>query len=55
MPCLRDGFLPKRTPEELAALLARKATEDAVAVREFAANPEITDGIIGFHAQQARP
>jgi HEPN domain-containing protein len=38
---------------ELAALLARKAQEDAVAVRELAANPEIADGIIGFHAQQA--
>jgi HEPN domain-containing protein len=43
------------TPESanLAALLARKAREDATAVREFAANPEISDGIIGFHAQQA--
>jgi HEPN domain. len=38
---------------ELAALLARKAREDAVAVREFAGNPEIADGIVGFHAQQA--
>lgn len=45
--------MPKRTPEELAALLARKAEEDATAVRELAANPEIADGIIGFHAQQA--
>lgn len=42
-------------PEDagLAARLARKAQEDATAVREFAANPEISDGIIGFHAQQA--
>lgn len=38
---------------DLAALLARKAQEDATAVREFAANPQISDGIIGFHAQQA--
>ena len=45
--------MPKRTPEELAALLARKAEEDATAVRELVANPEIADGIIGFHAQQA--
>jgi hypothetical protein len=37
----------------LAALLARKAGEDATAVREFAGNPEISDGILGFHAQQA--
>ncbi len=36
-----------------ARVLARKADEDATAVREFAANPEIADGIIGFHAQQA--
>lgn len=40
-------------PAELAALLARKAQEDATAVREFAANPQIADSIIGFHAQQA--
>ncbi len=39
-------------PAELAALLARKAQEDATAVREFAANPQIADSIIGFHAQQ---
>jgi HEPN domain len=38
---------------ELAALLARKAQEDAIAVREFGGNPEIADGVIGFHAQQA--
>jgi len=40
-------------PDELAALLARKATEDAVALREFAANTEIADSVLGFHAQQA--
>jgi HEPN domain-containing protein len=45
--------LSERENSELAALLARKAKEDATAVREFAANPEIADGIIGFHAQQA--
>jgi len=45
--------LSKRDDAGLAALLARKAGEDATAVREFAANPEISDGIIGFHAQQA--
>ncbi|HWC49872.1 MAG TPA: HEPN domain-containing protein [Solirubrobacterales bacterium] len=39
--------------EGLAALLARKAQEDATAVREFGGNSEIADGIIGFHAQQA--
>jgi HEPN domain-containing protein len=45
--------LSKREDADLADLLARKAGEDATAVREFAANPEISDGIIGFHAQQA--
>lgn len=45
--------MSKREDADLAALLARKAREDATAVREFAANPEISDGIIGFHAQQA--
>jgi HEPN domain-containing protein len=43
----------RREPAELAALLARKASEDATAVREFAGNSEISDEIVGFHAQQA--
>jgi HEPN domain-containing protein len=38
---------------DLSTLLARKAQEDATAVREFGDNQEIADGIIGFHAQQA--
>lgn len=41
-------------PAERAALLLRKAAEDALAVREFAANSDVGDGIIGFHAQQER-
>jgi HEPN domain-containing protein len=45
--------LPERDPAELAALLARKAQGDATAARKFAADPEIADDIIGFHAQQA--
>jgi HEPN domain-containing protein len=45
--------LSRDEQSELADLLARKAQEDATAVREFAENPEIADGIIGFHAQQA--
>jgi HEPN domain-containing protein len=51
--CERAVSSPRREPAELAALLSRKASEDATAVREFAANPEISDEIIGFHAQQA--
>ena len=43
------------TPEgtHKAAVLLRKAKADAIAVRELAGNPEITDEIVGFHAQQA--
>lgn len=47
------GSSQELDPDELAALLARKATEDAVALREFAANTEIADTVLGFHAQQA--
>lgn len=52
-PSARGGSLPERNPEELAARLVRKAREDATAVREFGANPQIADSIVGFHAQQA--
>lgn len=45
--------LPELEPDQLAAILARKATEDAVALRELEGNPEIADSILGFHAQQA--
>jgi HEPN domain-containing protein len=43
------------TPESAgrADVLARKAKADAIAVRELAGNPDITDEILGFHAQQA--
>lgn len=44
---------PELEPSKLAAILARKANEDAVALREFEGNPEIADSILGFHAQQA--
>lgn len=44
---------PELEPRELAAILAQKATEDAVALREFAGNADIADSILGFHAQQA--
>jgi HEPN domain-containing protein len=44
---------PRREPSELAALYSRKAGNDATAAREFADNPDISDEIIGFHAQQA--
>jgi len=45
--------LSRREPAELGALYARKASNDATAAREFANNSEISDEIIGFHAQQA--
>jgi HEPN domain-containing protein len=44
---------PELEPDQLAAILARKAAEDAVALRELEGNPEIADSILGFHAQQA--
>jgi HEPN domain-containing protein len=44
---------PELEPSQLAAILARKATEDAVALSEFEANSNIADSILGFHAQQA--
>jgi HEPN domain-containing protein len=44
---------PRREPSDLAALYSRKASNDATAAREFAGNTEISDEIIGFHAQQA--
>jgi HEPN domain-containing protein len=45
--------LPADELAEASRTLARKAAEDATAVREFAAHPHISDEIIGFHAQQA--
>jgi HEPN domain-containing protein len=51
--CGLDESLSRDEQTELAALLARKAQEDATAVREFGDNSGIADGIIGFHAQQA--
>jgi len=44
---------PEPDLSETSRILLKKAEEDATAVREFAANPEISDSIIGFHAQQA--
>lgn len=44
---------PELEPGQLATILARKASEDAMALREFESNPEIADSILGFHAQQA--
>lgn len=38
---------------EVSRTLARKAKSDATAAREFVGNSDITDEIIGFHAQQA--
>jgi HEPN domain-containing protein len=44
---------PEGELQTTSRILARKAEEDATAVREFAGNLEISDSIIGFHAQQA--
>jgi HEPN domain-containing protein len=45
--------LPEPDRGNIAAVLARKAEEDAIAVREFAGNDRVADSLIGFHAQQA--
>ncbi len=44
---------PQGDLDATSLILARKAEEDATAVREFAGNLDIADSIIGFHAQQA--
>jgi HEPN domain-containing protein len=44
---------PQADLSETSRILLKKAEEDAIAVREFARNPDIGDSIIGFHAQQA--
>lgn len=45
--------MSEREPRAEAAILARKAGDDAKAMRLLAPDPEISDEIIGFHAQQA--
>lgn len=44
---------PEGDLAEASRTLFRKARGDAAAARDLAANPEIPDEIIGFHAQQA--
>lgn len=45
--------MPERDPKAEAAVLARKAADDATAMQLLASNQEISDEIVGFHAQQA--
>lgn len=45
--------MSERDPKAEAAVLARKAADDAKAMQLLAPNQEISDEIIGFHAQQA--
>jgi HEPN domain-containing protein len=45
--------LPERDPRAEAEVLVRKAKDDANAMRLLAPDAEISDEIIGFHAQQA--
>jgi HEPN domain-containing protein len=53
MRCEKAVSSSRREPADLAALYSKKASNDATAAREFADNSEISDEIIGFHAQQA--
>jgi HEPN domain-containing protein len=45
--------LSERDPRAEAEVLIRKADDDANAMRLLALNAEISDEIVGFHAQQA--
>jgi HEPN domain-containing protein len=45
--------LPSPEQVEYAGLLVRKAENDARACRSLAADPSISDDVIGFHAQQS--
>lgn len=45
--------MSEREPRAEAVVLARKAEDDAKAMRWLASEPGISDEIIGFHAQQA--
>ena len=51
--CTEAVSLSERDPKAEAAVLARKAEDDARAMQLLAPNQEISDEIIGFHAQQA--
>jgi HEPN domain-containing protein len=51
--CTKAVSLSERDPKAEAAVLARKAEDDAKAMQLLAPNQEISDEIIGFHAQQA--
>jgi hypothetical protein len=51
--CSGAAFLSERDPRAEAEVLVRKARDDANAVRLLAADTEISDEIVGFHAQQA--
>lgn len=46
---------PSHSPErvEVAELLARRAAGDLKAARKLSPDPEIDEGIVGFHSQQA--
>lgn len=44
---------PELEPAEVAAILARKARDDATVVRKLSADSEVDDESVGFHAQQA--
>lgn len=45
--------MSERNPQAEAAILAGKAADDAKAMQLLAPNQEISDEIVGFHAQQA--
>ena len=51
--CIEVESLSERDPKAEAAVLAVKAADDARAMRILASDPQVSDAIVGFHAQQA--
>jgi HEPN domain-containing protein len=50
---MKVGFLLRPEAQDLAVVLAGKAEDDAKAMQLLVPNSEISDEIVGFHAQQA--
>jgi HEPN domain-containing protein len=51
--CARADCLPDPEPAPTSKLLQKRALDDLVVVRKATTDPEISDAIAGFHAQQA--
>ncbi len=45
--------MPERDAQDVARVLLKKAAQDEALVRKIGSDTDITDEIVGFHAQQA--